>query len=109
MSLRTNSLVEGIRDLRDQSASAGPPDQAARGALGREVLQALHEIDRVATTATRGPGRLARPANHTLTDQLSAVLAGSATSLSNAGARNATSLIGTATASGSTSRRGRRA
>lgn len=119
MSLRTNNLVERIRDLRDQSARAGAPDQAARAAFGREVLQALGDIDRVATTAARGSGPQGRPADGAVTEQLRAVLAGPspvvcgvaghATTVSNAGARNAASLVGTTASSGSTSHRARRA
>ena len=51
MSLRANSLFERIRDLTLQSDSMGAGDLATREVLGREVLQALLEIDR-ATKAT---------------------------------------------------------
>ena len=59
MSLRTNSLREYIRDLTGRPDGSDADDQARRGTVGREVLQALAEIDRIARAtpgATRAPG-----------------------------------------------------
>lgn len=65
MSLRNHSLEEHIRDL----AARPETDRAARDALGREVLSALEEIDRLAS-ARPGAGPAAAAA---ITTQLAVV------------------------------------
>ena len=57
MSVSARRLVEHIRDVTEQSAGPRAGDQAARRALGREVLQALSEIDRIARQSSGAPVR----------------------------------------------------
>jgi hypothetical protein len=56
MSLRAHTLLERVRDLTVRSDSTDVNEQASRDAVGREVLQALDEIDRVARAAIHSPG-----------------------------------------------------
>ncbi len=50
----TTNLIQRIRDLTVQAANVGANDQPARDAIGREVEQALNEIDRIASATVFG-------------------------------------------------------
>src|SRR4051794_37121250 len=43
----TTNLLQRVRDLAVQAANVGANDQSARDAIGKEVTQALNEIDRI--------------------------------------------------------------
>ena len=93
MSVSASSLVERIRDVTDQAAGPRAGDQVARRDVGREVLQALNEIDRIAlqgSGAVNG-GTVSRVL--CAADGSTALLKGSLSSLS-VGARVAASNTG---------------
>jgi flagellin len=50
----TTNLLQRVRDLAVQAANTGANDQPARDAIGREVTQALAEIDRIANSTVFG-------------------------------------------------------
>ena len=50
----TTSLLQRVRDLTVQAANSGANDQDSRNAIGREVTQALAEIDRIASATVYG-------------------------------------------------------
>jgi flagellin len=50
----TTNLLQRVRDLTVQAANSGANDQAARDAIGKEVTQALNEIDRIASATVFG-------------------------------------------------------
>jgi flagellin len=50
----TTSLLQRVRDLTVQASNSGSNDQASRDAIGREVTQALNEIDRIASATVYG-------------------------------------------------------
>jgi flagellin len=50
----TTNLLQRVRDLAVQSANVGANDQASRDAIGKEVTQALAEIDRIASATVFG-------------------------------------------------------
>ena len=50
----TTNLLQRVRDLAVQAANSGANDQASRDAIGREVTQALQEIDRIASATVYG-------------------------------------------------------
>jgi flagellin len=50
----TTNLLQRVRDLAVQAANSGANDQAARDAIGKEVTQALAEIDRIASATVFG-------------------------------------------------------
>ena len=50
----TTSLLQRIRDLAVQASNIGANDTSARDAIGREVTQALSEIDRIASATVFG-------------------------------------------------------
>jgi flagellin len=54
----TTSLLQRVRDLTVQASNAGANDQASRDAIGREVTQALNEIDRIASATVYGSKQL---------------------------------------------------
>jgi flagellin len=54
----TTNLLQRVRDLAVQSANAGANDQASRDAIGKEVVQALAEIDRIASSTVYGSKNL---------------------------------------------------
>ncbi len=54
----TTSLLQRVRDLTVQASNSGVNDQAARDAIGREVTQALAEIDRIASATVYGSKNL---------------------------------------------------
>jgi flagellin len=54
----TTALLQRIRDLAVQSANVGANDQPARDAIGKEVTQALAEIDRIASATIFGSKNL---------------------------------------------------
>jgi flagellin len=50
----TTNLLQRVRDLAVQAANSGANDQSARDAIGKEVTQALAEIDRIAAATVFG-------------------------------------------------------
>jgi flagellin len=54
----TTSLLQRVRDLAVQASNSGANDQAARDAIGREVEQALNEIDRISSATVFGSKNL---------------------------------------------------
>jgi len=50
----TTNLLQRVRDLTVQAANVGVGDQASRDAIGREVTQAVNEIDRIANATVFG-------------------------------------------------------
>lgn len=54
----TTALLQRIRDLTVQSANVGANDQSSRDAIGSEVTQALHEIDRIASATVYGSSNI---------------------------------------------------
>jgi flagellin len=50
----TTSLLQRVRDLTVQASNSGANDTAARDAIGREVTQALNEIDRISKATAYG-------------------------------------------------------
>jgi flagellin len=54
----TTSLLQRVRDLTVQASNNGANDQDARDAIGREVTQALGEIDRIASATVFGSKNL---------------------------------------------------
>jgi flagellin len=54
----TTSLLQRVRDLAVQASNNGANDQDARDAIGREVTQALSEIDRIASATVFGSKNL---------------------------------------------------
>jgi flagellin len=50
----TTTLLQRVRDLAVQASNTGANDQAARDAIGREVTQALNEVDRIASSTVYG-------------------------------------------------------
>jgi flagellin len=50
----TTNLLQRIRDLAVQAANTGANDQTARDAIGKEVTQALNEIDRISNATVFG-------------------------------------------------------
>jgi len=54
----TTSLLQRVRELAVQSANSGANDQASRDAIGREVIQTLAEIDRIASATVYGSKNL---------------------------------------------------
>jgi flagellin len=54
----TTNLLQRVRDLAVQAANVGANDQAARDALGKEVTQAMNEIDRIASATVFGNSNL---------------------------------------------------
>jgi flagellin len=54
----TTALLQRVRDLAVQSANSGANDQNSRDAIGREVTQALNEIDRIASATVYGSKNL---------------------------------------------------
>jgi flagellin len=54
----TTNLLQRVRDLTVQSSNVGANDQASRDAIGREVTQALNEIDRIASATVFGSKQL---------------------------------------------------
>jgi flagellin len=50
----TTNLLQRVRDLAVQAANTGANDQSSRDAIGREVTQALAEIDRIAAATVFG-------------------------------------------------------
>lgn len=65
-----HSLLQRVRDLAVQAANTGANDQGARDALGREVVQALAEIDRIASATVFGSSQLLSAASSTFTFQV---------------------------------------
>jgi len=65
-----HSLLQRVRDLTVQAANTGANDQGARDALGREVSQALNEIDRIASATVFGSKQLLNAASSTFTFQV---------------------------------------
>jgi hypothetical protein len=55
MRISFGSLVERVRDVTDQSSGARAGDEVARRAVGRDVLQALDEMDRIAMQGSDAP------------------------------------------------------
>ncbi|MEO8603311.1 MAG: hypothetical protein ABI629_12110 [bacterium] len=76
MSLRANDLFERIRDLKLQSDNLETGEQTARERLGREVLQALHEIDRVSQATALDAGAQGSRGGDTVATRLSVAIAG---------------------------------
>jgi flagellin len=54
----TTNLLQRVRDLAVQAANVGANDQPARDAIGKEVTQALNEIDRISSATVFGNQRL---------------------------------------------------
>jgi flagellin len=54
----TTNLLQRVRDLTVQAANVGANDQASRDAIGREVTQAMGEIDRIASATVYGSKNL---------------------------------------------------
>ena len=54
----TTNLLQRVRDLAVQASNVGGNDSAARDAIGREVTQALSEIDRIASATVFGSKNL---------------------------------------------------
>ena len=54
----TTNLLQRIRDLTVQAANTGANDQASRDAIGKEVTQALNEIDRISQATVFGSKNL---------------------------------------------------
>jgi len=54
----TTSLLQRVRDLAVQASNSGANDGPAREALGREVAQALEEIDRISSATVFGSKQL---------------------------------------------------
>ncbi len=54
----TTNLLQRVRDLTVQASNTGANDQNARDAIGREVTQALAEIDRIASATVYGSKNL---------------------------------------------------
>ncbi len=54
----TTNLLQRVRDLTVQAANVGANDEPARNAIGREVQQALNEIDRIASATVFGSKQL---------------------------------------------------
>jgi flagellin len=54
----TTSLLQRVRDLTVQASNSGANDQASRDAIGREVVQTLAEIDRIASATVYGSKNL---------------------------------------------------
>jgi flagellin len=54
----TTNLLQRVRDLTVQAANTGANDQASREAIGTEVVQALTEIDRIASATVYGSKNL---------------------------------------------------
>jgi flagellin len=50
----TTNLLQRVRDLAVQASNTGASDQAARDAIGKEVTQALNEIDRISSATVFG-------------------------------------------------------
>jgi len=50
----TTSLLQRVRDLTVQASNSGANDQASRDAIGREVTQALAEVDRISSATVYG-------------------------------------------------------
>jgi flagellin len=50
----TTNLLQRVRDLAVQAANTGANDQASRDAIGKEVTQALNEIDRISSATVFG-------------------------------------------------------
>ncbi len=111
MSLRANSLLEHIRDLTVCPDCTDADDQARRGAVGRQVLQALEEIDRVAQATTDAAGAPPPPATAALAGQ-GLAFPGSVygvTDMCGMTVLNTARLIGSATSVRLTGRQARRA
>jgi flagellin len=54
----TTNLLQRVRDLAVQAANTGANDQSARDAIGKEVTQALNEIDRISQATVFGSKNL---------------------------------------------------
>jgi flagellin len=54
----TTNILQRVRDLTVQAANIGAGDQSSRDAIGREVTQALNEIDRIASATVYGSKNL---------------------------------------------------
>jgi len=54
----TTNLLQRIRNLSVQASNSGAGDQASRDAIGREVSQALAEIDRISSATVFGSKQL---------------------------------------------------
>jgi flagellin len=54
----TTNLLQRVRDLAVQAANTGANDQPARDAIGKEVTQALNEIDRISSATVFGNKQL---------------------------------------------------
>jgi flagellin len=54
----TTNLLQRVRQLTVQAANVGANDQASRESIGREVKQALAEIDRIASATVFGSKNL---------------------------------------------------
>jgi flagellin len=54
----TTNLLQRVRDLTVQAANTGANDQASRDAIGREVTQALNEVNRIASATVFGSKNL---------------------------------------------------
>ena len=54
----TTSLLQRVRDLTVQASNSGANDQNSRDAIGREVTQALAEIDRISSATVYGSKNL---------------------------------------------------
>jgi flagellin len=54
----TTNLLQRIRDLTVQASNVGANDQSARDAIGKEVTQALNEIDRISQATVFGSKNL---------------------------------------------------
>jgi hypothetical protein len=117
MSLRANSLLERVRDLTVRPDGTQADDQASRGTVGREVLRALDEIDRMAQATIGAAGASGAAAGGATTVTSTASLAvqspvvlgvNATTELCAATARNAQSLIGPGTSIRPTGRQTRR-
>jgi flagellin len=50
----TTNLLQRVRDLAVQASNSGANDQASRDAIGKEVTQALNEIDRISSATVYG-------------------------------------------------------
>jgi flagellin len=54
----TTNLLQRVRDLTVQAANVGANDQASRDSIGREVTQALNEVNRIASATVFGSKNL---------------------------------------------------
>ncbi len=59
----TTALLQRVRDLTVQASNSGSNDQASRDAIGREVTQALAEVDRISNATMYGSKNLLNGTN----------------------------------------------